>query len=931
MRRCPPTSTTRRCAPRSRRPPARRMSSPPADFVAYRTDSGAIFAGLLGGGRRRPARSVPLRRRGRPGVHRRCHRGRRSRHPVQLLARRRVGAALRHPGLVGARARPARGRGHLVAGDHRRGRHLGGRRHRGRRRLAARGGCRRPRAPTTGAVVVGEPDAGGIGRLPRRRDRARARRRRRLGDRRRSSAPAPTVLGTPAQPIVHDGEVFAAWLAAGRGRRCALELARTADRRSTTAARRLGDQRRPAFVASDVAVILNETRSGWAWTVPDGALVPSSQDWSLDDRTDPDSVPSDEQLTVVIDPKPPIAEPDAFGVRAGQPRQPARAHERPRSERGRAEHRSGLGDRSRSRSSAPPRSPTTASASRCGSRRARRGSATLSYAVTDGTTEGGLLSEPTTVALTVAPRRRRTPRRSGAAWSAASSSGPTPEVARGGTVTVPVLPGWVDPEGDPLLLLGVDNPSGRRQRRGDARRRRRLPAQRRRRRRRGARRAHRSRSPTRPGRRVQKPLLVRVSPQPELAVQSFAVVDTVDAGITVDVAPHVTGTTGTMSLESVRVLDDAAATATIVGGTTTFDFSAASPGTFRVDFTVTDGRQRRHRHRAHHGAARRRAAAARDGAGRRLRASAGGRDARRLRRGLESDASRAAAERRGRARGRRRRRSRWMPSARTTSGCRARPRPARPDGSAPSATSISDGTDDRGRPRRGRGDRLPAAAGARARPDRRRRHRRRARRRPDRHPRARERHLARGRPADAQSRPRSSRPRPTRSRSRRATCCATSRPTSRASTASSTRCSRPGAPSLADTATVRVRVLDDDANRAPAPETLEGRVLSGQSTAHRVRRLRHGPGRRRRDPRPHREPARARLGDDLGRRHVDRLLQRARPPRPGLVPLPRRRRASARPARAPSASASSTGSPTRARSPSPTTCRCRRARATRSA
>ena len=44
-----------------------------------------------------------------------------------------------------------------------------------------------------------------------------------------------------------------------------------------------------------------------------------------------------------------------------------------------------------------------------------------------------------------------------------------------------------------------------------------------------------------------------------------------------------------MSLESVRVLDDAAATATIVGGTTTFDFSTSSPGSFRVDFTVTDG------------------------------------------------------------------------------------------------------------------------------------------------------------------------------------------------------------------------------------------------------------------------------------------------------------------------------------------------------
>jgi hypothetical protein len=39
-----------------------------------------------------------------------------------------------------------------------------------------------------------------------------------------------------------------------------------------------------------------------------------------------------------------------------------------------------------------------------------------------------------------------------------------------------------------------------------------------------------------------------------------------------------------------------------------------------------------------------------------------------------------------------------------------------------------------------------------------------------------------------------------------------------------------GAPQLADTATVRVTVIDDESNRAPRPETLEGRVLSGQQT-----------------------------------------------------------------------------------------------------
>ncbi len=165
---------------------------------------------------------------------------------------------------------------------------------------------------------------------------------------------------------------------------------------------------------------------------------------------------------------------------------------------------------------------------------------------------------------------------------------PEPEVAPGGTVTVPVLPGWVDPEGDPLLLLSVENPSGRGsvaatpsgevvfQHADDGS---------------GAEELIElavTVSDTR-GATTTKPLLVRVSPEPKLHVQPFAVVDTVDAGLTVDVAPHVTGTAGALTLESVRVLDGAAATATVVGGTTGFDFSAQSPGTFRVGFTVTDG------------------------------------------------------------------------------------------------------------------------------------------------------------------------------------------------------------------------------------------------------------------------------------------------------------------------------------------------------
>ena len=161
------------------------------------------------------------------------------------------------------------------------------------------------------------------------------------------------------------------------------------------------------------------------------------------------------------------------------------------------------------------------------------------------------------------------------------------------------------------------------------------------------------------------------------------VVDTIDAGLTVDVAPHVTGTAGAISLESVRVLDDAAATATVVGGTTTFDFAARVARHVPRRTSRSPTARRRHRHRAHHDPARRRAAAARDSARRRLRPSAGGRHARRLRGGLEPDPARAAAQRRRRARGCRGHPLGRRASVRTTCASRARPPRVPRDASGP--------------------------------------------------------------------------------------------------------------------------------------------------------------------------------------------------------------------------------------------------------
>lgn len=440
-------------------------------------------------------------------------------------------------------------------------------------------------APTTGTVVVGAPDSGGsdvyladdtgLVRVPV--DGSAMVTEVGGGD--------GAVLGTPAQPIAHDGRTYAAWLAQGdaggllwrsSGAMVVLDYGPQA----------IGDQPRPVFVASDSAVILNDTRSGWAWSVPDGALIPSSQDWTLDDRTDPDAVPSEEQLQVVLDPKPPIAEPDAFGARAGAlATLPVLMNDH---------------DPNEDVLTIDPASVTgldpafgAVTVTDDDQRLAVRvqpgatGSATFSYAVTDGTAENGLRSEPATVTVTVAGAEAQSPPQ----WCGVERclvEWPEPEVSRGGTVTVPVLPGWVDPEGDPLLLLSVENLTGQgsvastpggdvvyqHSETGDG----------------GEQLVELAVTvaDTR-GQTAVRSLVVTVSPQPQLAAQSFAVTDTVASGITVDVADHVTGTAGTLALESVRVLDDAAATATVVGGSTSFDFSATNPGTFRVDFTVTDG------------------------------------------------------------------------------------------------------------------------------------------------------------------------------------------------------------------------------------------------------------------------------------------------------------------------------------------------------
>jgi len=438
-------------------------------------------------------------------------------------------------------------------------------------------------ADTTGAVTVSRADPSGdavyfadetgLVRVPTSDEPAE----RVFGDR-------STGRGTPARPVVRGGVVYAAWLAEGAGPGT-LWNSDTGDVPLDYGGLSLDAQRRPVLVDAGDSLVVNDARSGWVWSVPDGALIPSSQQWDLDEPVVTAANTTEQEPPAVIDPRPPVAIDDEFGVRPGalvplpvllndhDPNEDVLAID-PASVQG-LDPAFGTVTVTDDRQRLAVRVAANAT-----------GTAAFTYTVSDGTAPDGLRSEPATVTLRVAADDEN----SAPEWcgvEGCQQEWPQPEVAPGGTVSLPVLGDWVDPEGDPVILLAATDDTGLGQVAatpegtvvvqhadtgagdqlgsitltvGDAR-----------------------------GAMTTKALAVRVVAGALPQVQSFAVVDTAGSRLTVDVARHVTGTAGEVTLTAARVLDDAAATVTVVGGSTQFDFAAADPGTYRVAVTVSSG------------------------------------------------------------------------------------------------------------------------------------------------------------------------------------------------------------------------------------------------------------------------------------------------------------------------------------------------------
>ena len=395
-----------------------------------------------------------------------------------------------------------------------------------------------------------------------------------------------TASGIPTAPRAFDGSVYAAWLPE-EGTEGTLYNANTDESKTLSYnGKNIPRNPLPMFQANEHAIVLNDTMSGWTWTIPDGQLVVSSQDWSLTDLT-PDQTSEDAEVTEVTVPKKPVAEGDVFGVRAGAVTNlPVLLNDHDANDDVLTVIPSSLSgvDGAGSISVTDNGGLITVSVPADAA-----GSISFTYAVTDGTTNDGLNSDPAPVTLNiVSPDDNSAPMWCADYEASCLQKWPDVQVASQSTVTIPFLAGWVDPEGDEFFIDSVTNeaalgtvgitPDGSL--------------------------IYRAPNVTEAvsvnlqvhvsdvrGASATRSLRITVSPEPTLSMTSFAVTTAVDERITVDVASHVMGGNGTIAIEQLDTLTLGAPVELAKSSNTQFAFSSSQVGQYVVTVVVGSGEQ----------------------------------------------------------------------------------------------------------------------------------------------------------------------------------------------------------------------------------------------------------------------------------------------------------------------------------------------------
>ncbi|MDJ0347734.1 Ig-like domain-containing protein [Cryobacterium sp. PH29-G1] len=394
-----------------------------------------------------------------------------------------------------------------------------------------------------------------------------------------------TVLGVPAAPTPFHGDRYAAWLPASGAGGTLFSEDSGESTLSYGAVAATGDAA-PAFRANESLLILNDTQSGWVWTVPDGALVTGSQDWTLAEVSEPQRQDNVDVASEVVEPKAPVAVADAFGVRIDQlVRLPVLLNDHDANDDVLSvipASVTGL-DPSWGTVTVTDHNQTLAVQVAPGA----SGTATFSYAITDGSRTDGLDSSPATVTLTV----HSDDVNSAPVWCGTDGclqDWPAPEVQPGGSVSVPVLTGWVDPDGDPIFVASAVNttdigsvsvtPAGVLVYKHPN----------------AAEQAAQSapilvRVSDIHGAATEKVLTVAVTPTPRLTVEPFALVASVNEHLTVNPAEYVSGAAGLYRITSVTTPSSAeGSTVSSTANGTAFDFAATVVGNYTISLTIAD-------------------------------------------------------------------------------------------------------------------------------------------------------------------------------------------------------------------------------------------------------------------------------------------------------------------------------------------------------
>jgi hypothetical protein len=277
----------------------------------------------------------------------------------------------------------------------------------------------------------------------------------------RQLATAQDVAGAleTSRPIEFGNSVFASWLSSDRGwfydsSQPALQPLNF-NNKTLDAVQLQKPTTDLNLVSNGESAIINETYSGWAWSLPSGELVSGSQNWD----GDPPPVKNCETNCPPPDQIPPRPKDDSFGVRAGQLISlPVLINDSdtnlgdvitidPESVKGLDP---GFGE---VRTSSNEQMLTVAVSANA------RGTQTFRYQITDGVSPK--LSRAATVTLhVVAPGTNNAPGWCTDVVNDCIQELPDVRVEPGAEVSVPFLDAWVDPDGDRFFIESAVITSG---------------------------------------------------------------------------------------------------------------------------------------------------------------------------------------------------------------------------------------------------------------------------------------------------------------------------------------------------------------------------------------------------------------------------------------------------------------------------------------